>query len=92
MRKRHDEDKRTQRSDKRCRRARGPLQPRARRRRRLPESREVTRQAAVLLEDQGQLALVSVYDVAPALGGKPDDLRPHQLNPLASDGRSPAAV
>jgi nucleotide-binding universal stress UspA family protein len=34
-----------------------------------PESREAARQAALLLEDEGQLTLLAAYDIAPALVG-----------------------
>src|SRR5919106_6003305 len=34
-----------------------------------PESGEATRQAALLLEDEGELTLLSAYDTAPALVG-----------------------
>jgi nucleotide-binding universal stress UspA family protein len=34
-----------------------------------PESGEATRQAALLLEDEGELTLLSAYHTAPALGG-----------------------
>jgi nucleotide-binding universal stress UspA family protein len=34
-----------------------------------PESGEATRQAALLLEDEGELTLLSAYDIAPALVG-----------------------
>jgi nucleotide-binding universal stress UspA family protein len=43
-----------------------------------PESREAARQAAVLLEGDGELTLLAVYDVAPAIvGGTGTDTPPY---------------